>query len=174
MAGIRLRLNATTQRRVQELQVASNLTLALVLRHRAVRRLKAEGRVPLHLERLHLRVAGIGIHHLNLDRLVANRLGAVTHELHEIRLRLLAVATPVGVEHREGRHTRRRAAALETLLESEDIRVLTQRNQGNNNNHSDNGEGDEHSLPIEPGHSNIQPSEKSQIFYHTRTVVSRQ
>lgn len=165
------RLNATTQRRVQELQVASHLALALVFRDLAVRRLEAERRVTLHLERLHLRVAGIGIHHLNLHRLVTDRLGAVTHELHEIRLRLLAVATPVGVEHGEGRHIRSRPRSLEPLLQPrEHVRILAQRNQDDNDNHSDDGEGDEHILPIEPGHSNIQPSEKTQTF----TVVSRQ
>ena len=156
VAGIRLRLNATTQRRVQELQVASHLALALVFRDLAVRRLEAERRVTLHLERLNLRVAGISIHHLNLHRLIANRLRAISHELHEIRLRLLAVATPVGVEHCEGRHIRCRPAALETLLESrKQVRILPEDNQDDNDNDGDNGEGDEHILPIEPGHLDI-------------------
>jgi hypothetical protein len=150
------RLNATTQRRVQELQVSSHLALALVFRHLAVRRLEAERRVTLHLERLHLRVAGIGIHHLYLDRLGADGLGAISHKLHEIRLRLLAVATPVGVEHGEGRHVRCRPAALETLLESrKQVRILAEDNQDDNDNDGDNGEGDEHILPIEPRHLDI-------------------
>jgi len=150
------RLYATTQRRVQELQVSSRLALALVFRHLAVRRLEAERRVTLHLERLHLRVAGISIHHLNLHSLVTDCLRAIRHELHEIRLRLLAVATPVGVEHGEGRHTRRRPRSLETLLESrKQVRILAEDNQHDNDNDGDNGEGDEHILPIEPGHLDI-------------------
>ena len=72
--------------------------------------------------------------------------------LNSLRCQLLAVATPVGVEHGESGYTRRRAAALETLLESEDTGELTQHNQDNNDNDGDNGEGDEHILPIEPGH----------------------
>ena len=175
VAGIRLRLNATTQRRVQELQVSSHLALALVFRHLAIRRLEAERRVTLHLERLHLRVAGISIHHLNLHRLVTDCLRAISHELHEIRLRLLAVATPVGVEHGEGRYTRRWPAALETLLKSrKQVRILPEDNQDDNDNDGEDGKRNEHILPIEPGHSNIQLSEKTQTFYHTRTVVSRQ
>ena len=105
---LRHRLYATTQRRVQELQVASHLALALVFRDLAVRRLEAERRVTLHLERLNLRVAGISIHHLNLHRLIANCLRAISHELHEIRLRLLAMATPVLVELYERRTVRLR------------------------------------------------------------------
>ena len=109
-------LDPAAQVRVQEAHVARRVALTGVLNSLAIGSLQQEAGEALDI----LALCGLGLllgaNHANLTVLIANLQDSLLCELGELRLRRLAVSTPICIVHREGRPIR--GTTLESLNEA--------------------------------------------------------